>query len=168
MWHSILCHDSSYVWDLVPAHLVIMFAPGSWCPETRVWQRTNPPEACQVDPQLQSERRQREPASVVTIHLTIFGAKAKLFQATSSKGQRRQGLRRKIWGSAQEDLLLILWWGQGPYYKNVPNHHLEAKGDSRSRSLAESAEAGIAHFFVPLSLHTRVCGQSSCSFCCLN
>jgi hypothetical protein len=38
MWHSILCHDSSYVWDLVPAHLVIMFAPGSWCPETRVWQ----------------------------------------------------------------------------------------------------------------------------------
>jgi hypothetical protein len=38
MWHSILCHNSSYVWDLVPAHLVIMFAPGSWCPETRVWQ----------------------------------------------------------------------------------------------------------------------------------
>jgi hypothetical protein len=38
MWHSILCHDSSYVWDLVLAHLVIMFAPGSWCPETRVWQ----------------------------------------------------------------------------------------------------------------------------------
>jgi hypothetical protein len=37
MWHSILCHDSSYVWDLVPAHLVIMFAPGSWCPEIRVW-----------------------------------------------------------------------------------------------------------------------------------
>jgi hypothetical protein len=24
-----LYHDSSYVWDLVPAHLVIMFAPGS-------------------------------------------------------------------------------------------------------------------------------------------
>jgi hypothetical protein len=38
MWHSILCHDSSYVWDLVLAHLVIMFAPGSWWPETRVWQ----------------------------------------------------------------------------------------------------------------------------------
>ena len=38
MWHSILCHDSSYVWDLVPAHLVIMFAPGSWCPKIRVWQ----------------------------------------------------------------------------------------------------------------------------------
>jgi hypothetical protein len=37
MWHSILCHDSSYVWDLVPAHLVIMFAPGSWCPKIRVW-----------------------------------------------------------------------------------------------------------------------------------
>jgi hypothetical protein len=24
---------------LVLAHLVIMFAPGSWCPETRVWQK---------------------------------------------------------------------------------------------------------------------------------
>jgi hypothetical protein len=39
MWHSILCHDSSYVWDLVPAHLVIMFTPGSWCPKTQVWHR---------------------------------------------------------------------------------------------------------------------------------
>jgi hypothetical protein len=38
MWHSILCHDSSYVWDLVPAHLVTMFVPGSWCPEIREWQ----------------------------------------------------------------------------------------------------------------------------------
>jgi hypothetical protein len=35
-------------------------------------------------------------ASEVAIHLTIFGATAKLFQATSSKGKRRQGLRGKI------------------------------------------------------------------------
>jgi hypothetical protein len=39
MWHSILCHDSSYVWDLVPAHLVIMFAPGFWNPKIRMWQK---------------------------------------------------------------------------------------------------------------------------------
>jgi hypothetical protein len=32
MWHSFLHHDSSYVWDLVPAHLVIAFAPGSLKP----------------------------------------------------------------------------------------------------------------------------------------
>jgi hypothetical protein len=101
-------------------------------------------------------------------HLTVFRTAAKLLQAASSKGQRRQGLRRKIWGSAQENLLLILWWGQGPYYKTVPNHYSEAKGDSRSRSSAESAEAGLAHCFVPLSLHTRICGQSSCSFCCFD
>jgi hypothetical protein len=37
IWHLILCHDLSYVWDLVLAHLVIMFVPGYWCPETRVW-----------------------------------------------------------------------------------------------------------------------------------
>jgi hypothetical protein len=36
MWHSILCHESSYVWDLVPAHLVIMFAAGFWIPKIRV------------------------------------------------------------------------------------------------------------------------------------
>jgi hypothetical protein len=58
------------------------------------------PRHVRVDPQLQSERRQRKPTSEVTIHLTIFGATTKLFQAASSKGQRRQGLRRKIWGSA--------------------------------------------------------------------
>jgi hypothetical protein len=28
MWHSFLYHDSSYVWDLVPAHLVIISRPG--------------------------------------------------------------------------------------------------------------------------------------------
>jgi hypothetical protein len=38
MWHSILCHDSSYAWDLVLAHLVIMFASGLGAPETWVWQ----------------------------------------------------------------------------------------------------------------------------------
>jgi hypothetical protein len=29
LWHSFLYHDSPNVWDLVPAHLVIMFTPGS-------------------------------------------------------------------------------------------------------------------------------------------
>jgi hypothetical protein len=43
---------------------------------------------------------QRKSVSEVTIYLTIFGATTKLLQATSSKGQRRQGLRRKVWGSA--------------------------------------------------------------------
>jgi hypothetical protein len=47
----------------------------------------------------------------------------------------------------------------------MPRHHSEAKRDSRSRSSAESAEAGLAHCLVSLSLHTRVCEQSSCSFC---
>jgi hypothetical protein len=38
MWHSFLYHDSSYVWDLVPLYLMIMFAPKFWCAEIRVWQ----------------------------------------------------------------------------------------------------------------------------------
>jgi hypothetical protein len=44
--------------------------------------------------------RQRKPASEVTARLTVFRAAAELFQATSSKGQRWQGLRRKIRGPA--------------------------------------------------------------------
>jgi hypothetical protein len=38
-------------------------------------------------------------------------------------------------GSAQEDLLIILWRGQRPYYKNVPNQRKPKLGRiSRSRS----------------------------------
>jgi hypothetical protein len=35
-------------------------------------------------------------------HFTVFRTAAKFLQATSSKGQRRQGLRRKIWGSSRK------------------------------------------------------------------
>jgi hypothetical protein len=49
------------------------------------------------------------PVSEATAQLAVFRIAAKLLQATSSKGPRWQGLRRKIWGSAQENLLLILW-----------------------------------------------------------
>jgi hypothetical protein len=41
--------------------------------------------------------------------LPIFRARTKLFQATSPKGQRRQGLRKKIQRSAQKAILFILW-----------------------------------------------------------
>jgi hypothetical protein len=44
-----------------------------------------------------------------TVLLASFGAAAKLFPAASAKGQRRQGLRGKIWGSTKKNLLLILW-----------------------------------------------------------
>jgi hypothetical protein len=62
--------------------------------------------------------------------------------------------------------LLILWRRQGPQYKNVPDYHSEAKRDCRSRSPIEPAEAGFTYRFVLLSLHTRICGQSTCSLCC--
>jgi hypothetical protein len=37
----------------------------------------------------------------------------------------------------------------------------------KKKEIAE-AEAGLAHRFVPFSLHTRVCGQSSFSLCCFS
>jgi hypothetical protein len=58
----------------------------------------------------------------------------KVLSGHQLQGAEAPGLRGKIWGSAQEDLLLILWWGQGPYYKNVSNHYSEAEGDHRSWS----------------------------------
>jgi hypothetical protein len=48
----------------------------------------------------------------------------------------------------------------------VPCHHPETERDSRSCSPTEPAEAGYAYCFVPLTIHSRVCGQPSCSFCC--
>jgi hypothetical protein len=41
---------------------------------------------------------------------------------------------------------------------HVPCHHSETEGNSRSCSPTEPAEAGHAHCFVSLTLHTRVCG----------
>ena len=98
--------------------------------------------------------------------LAGFGAIAKLLQTTSSKRQRRQGLRRKIWRSTEKNLLLILRWEQRPYYQDVPCYYSEAKGNSWSSSTTSSAEAGHAYSFVSFALHSRICGQSSCSFCC--
>jgi hypothetical protein len=37
MWHSFLYHDSSYVWYLVPAHLIKYSRSGLGAPKTRVW-----------------------------------------------------------------------------------------------------------------------------------
>jgi hypothetical protein len=54
------------------------------------------------------------------------------------------------------------------HYKNMSDHHSEAKRDCRSRSPAESVEAGLTYCFVPLSLHTRVCGQSTYNFYCFS
>jgi hypothetical protein len=48
----------------------------------------------------------------------------------------------------------------------MPDYHSKAKRDRRSRSPTKSAEAGPRYCFVPLSLHTRICGQPTCSFCC--
>jgi hypothetical protein len=98
---------------------------------------------------------QRKSTSKTTTQLPISRA-TKLFQATSPKGQRRQTLRRKVRGSTQKALLLILWRRQGPHYKNLPSYNSEAKGDCRSWSAAESAEASFTYCFILFSLCTRV------------
>jgi hypothetical protein len=45
---------------------------------------------------------------------------------------------------------------------------MKQKRDCRSRSSAESTEASFTYYFVPLSLHTRICGKSTCSFYCFS
>jgi hypothetical protein len=61
----------------------------------------------QINP-LYSELRQGKSATEATIFLPGFGAATELSTAPSSKGQRCQGLRRKVWGSTQENLFPIL------------------------------------------------------------
>jgi hypothetical protein len=90
------------------------------------------------------------------------GQQQSSFRPPTPRGRGARGLRRKIWGPAQEDLLLILWWRQGPQYKNVSNHHPKEKGDCRSRSPTKSTEASPAHCFVPFTLHTRIFQRSCC------
>jgi hypothetical protein len=51
---------------------------------------------------------QNDDTAKAAIFLPGFGAATELSSAPSSKGQRCQGLRRKVWGSAQENLLSIL------------------------------------------------------------
>ena len=85
--------------------------------------------------------------------------------ATSSKRQRRQGLRRKIRRSTKETVLLVLWRKQGPYHQDVPYYNPEAKGNSRSCISTSSAEAGHAHCFVSSTLHPTIHRQPPCSFC---
>jgi hypothetical protein len=48
----------------------------------------------------------------------------------------------------------------------VQCHHPETKGNSRSCSPTDPAEASYAYCFIPLALYPRVCGQPPCSFCC--
>jgi hypothetical protein len=40
------------------------------------------------------------------------------------------------------------------------------KGDNRSCNTTKSAEASHAYCFVPFALHSRICRQPPCSFCC--
>jgi hypothetical protein len=97
--------------------------------------------------------------------LTGFGATTNFLPTTSSKRQRRQGLRRKIRRSTKETILLVLWRKQGPYHQDMSYYNPEAKGDSRSCISTSSAEAGHAYCFISSALHPTIHRQSPCSFC---
>jgi hypothetical protein len=84
------------------------------------------------------------------------GQQQSSFRPPAPRGRGTRGFRGRF--GDQPRKIYCLFCGEDKGYKNVPHHHSEAKADSRSRSSAEPAEAGLAHCFVPLSLHTRVCG----------
>jgi hypothetical protein len=44
-----------------------------------------------------------------TTLFTSFGPTAEFFSAASAKGQRRQGLRGKVWRPAKKNILHVLW-----------------------------------------------------------
>jgi hypothetical protein len=94
------------------------------------------------------------------------GQQQSSFRPPAPRGRDGSGFGRRYGDQPRKIYCLFCGEDKGHTNKNVPNHYSEAKGDCRNRSSAESAEAGFTHCFVPLSLHTRICGQSICSFCC--
>src|SRR5688500_12756599 len=71
-------------------------------------QQQRPQGSSQASGQQQSSFR--PPAPLAPLPLGAgFGATTKLLPAAGSKRQRRQGLRRKIWRSTKENILLVLW-----------------------------------------------------------
>jgi hypothetical protein len=79
----------------------------------------------------QTQRQQHVMTAQVMIGEIIRGA-TKFLQTASSKRQRGQKLRRKIWRSAQETVLFVLRRRQRPHHKNVPSHDSEVERDCRS------------------------------------
>jgi hypothetical protein len=71
------------------------------------------------------------------------GQQQSSFRPTAPRGRGARGFGERF--------------GDQPRNKDVPCHHSETKGNSRSCSSAEPTEAGHAHRFVSLTLHTRVC-----------
>jgi hypothetical protein len=109
MWHSILCHESSYVWDLVPAHLVIMFALGSWCPETRVWQLCpRVPGLSQNIPIKEGYRPSLQKKLLQMRHVTRLSTWGPLQWAKFHVGLRARWGTRDRWTSSGSSLRLAM------------------------------------------------------------
>jgi hypothetical protein len=92
------------------------------------------------------------------------GQQQSSFRPPAPRGRGARGFGGRF-GDQPRKIYCIFCGEDKGHCKNVPCHHLEAKGNSRSRSSTEPAEVGPTHCFVSLSLHTRVCEQSSYSFC---
>jgi hypothetical protein len=87
-----------------------------------------------------------------------LGQQQSSFRLPATRGRGARGFEGRYGDQPRKVYCLFCGEDKG-HTKNVPNHHSEAKGDRRSRSSAESAEAGLAHCFVPFSLYTRICGN---------
>jgi hypothetical protein len=95
-----------------------------------------------------------EAASKATTQLPILRTTAKLFQATSPKGQGGRGFGGRY--GDQPRKLYCLFCGEDKGHTTRTCQVTEAKGDCRSRGAAESAEAGLTYYFMLFSLRTRI------------
>jgi hypothetical protein len=94
------------------------------------------------------------------------GQQQSSFRPPAPRGRGARGFRGRYGDQPRKIYCLFYGEDKGHTTRMCQITILKQKGDSKSQSSVESAEAGLAHYFVPLPLHTRICGQSSCNFCC--
>jgi hypothetical protein len=88
-----------------------------------------------------------------------LGQQQSSFRPLAPRGQGGRGFRGRY--GDQPRKIYCLFYGEG-------KGHTTRTCQITIQKQKEIAEAGLTYCFVPLSLHTRVCGQSTCSFCCFD
>jgi hypothetical protein len=86
------------------------------------------------------------------------GQQQSYLRPPAPRGRGTRGFKGRFGDQPRKIYCLFCGEDKGPYYKDVPCHHSEIEGNSRSCSSAEPAEAGHAYCSISLTLHTRVCG----------
>jgi hypothetical protein len=94
------------------------------------------------------------------------GQQQSSFRPPAPRGRGARGFGGRYGDQPRKIYCLFYGEDKGHTTRTCQITILKQKRDCQSRSSAESAEASPTYCFVPFSLHTRICGQPTCNFCC--